>query len=266
MSDVKLWPIEIVIPTTCSATFQETAPKIGETISAVFKWENAIKHYAELWYAQMSITSPSGVEKIKLIELWNPNSPPEGKTLSYVVDELGTWTCKIWAGDTPVTHIEATDDEMAYGVMATLTLDSVYHKTDPDTGIPFIPGTVGRVCDLDIKNTGNVSGKLMWQIYSFAPDENLEDEGTSVGDYAPEAIWPKPISITIPPYPGEISMDLGVKVKGPLEAWPTWPLGLATGRAKIIRLGNGTPTWVAPVIAVVAASGLLGTAYYVSKH
>jgi len=82
--------------TSCTATWRETDPKVGDLIHADFTWTDAEKHGSGI-YCSMGIYNPNGSLERSYDEEVNATG---SHTLAFVADATGNWTCLIavWTG------------------------------------------------------------------------------------------------------------------------------------------------------------------------
>lgn len=218
MSEAKTWEVKILAETKCTASFQETAPRIGDVLTVDFTWENAVKHPQSLWYGFMSIIDPNGDAVVTYIEFAVGGDPTGSHQLTTTADMVGEWKAEIqvWNG---LFYIVGNDLLTVLGIVGEIDAATVYY----DGGTRgFPPGTEQVILYLVVKNAGNEEGTISWELYEYPGEtgEALLTSGTitcakqtscEVGDFIQ----------TIPDKPGE-EWPLGIKVKGADEVWPEW--------------------------------------------
>jgi len=98
-------------------------------------------------------------------------------------------------------------------------------KIDPSSDFytgPFTPNTRARICDLYVKNAGDVEGRIKIRVYEHPgePTEHIIADLITDAPVSPGSTVLIPIDVNIPDKPGD--WPLGVKVWCETEAEPSW--------------------------------------------
>jgi len=210
MSDIYTWNVSIEKPTSCSASFRETAVAIGDTIHADFTWINAKYNFTGDIYAIMYLYDPDNV----MVDSYEENASSSGsKTLQFIVDMPGTWSARIdaydgsgWVTDTATIGVAGPDMK--------IEPTSIFYDG------PFVSGAMEVVCVIDVKNYGNASAPAhieLWE-YPNTPSQYRLGYWDTLA-VAPGETIQRNFEIFIP---DKTSWPLGVKVWGIGESEPSW--------------------------------------------
>lgn len=84
--------------TSCTASWRETNPNVGDEINADFTWADAVWHWTGEFYCDMAIFDPTGERRAYYVEI-DDNAGAHTLTINFA-DIPGEWTCtiRVWDG------------------------------------------------------------------------------------------------------------------------------------------------------------------------
>jgi len=215
MSDTHIWNVEVLSPTTGSATFREPNPVSGQTIHADFTWDNAVMNWTSDTYAMMYIQDPDG-NTVDYEELTQSSG---SYTLSAVMDLPGIWyaTIGVWDGNEWLSFNDTVS-------LASACFKIIFSESTFEEG-PVAAGAQMAACVLTVENVGNMSAMGVLRLYEH-PNTPSELE-----------IHQQPIPTILA---GAYLSNIVVPIYA-TETEGTWPLGIKVHA--IGEHGEPAPVW-----------------------